>query len=242
LPLVAIRRRAIVALLLLTALIGGSFAAQHIAASRAERSDRLVDVTQRQAMLTERIAFLAQALGGNLTTGQRSGVRDRLRNAISEMAGNHAALLRGMPAETDAAVVQAYRSGGLDTEVKDFLAHARAVAAKTALAPRDPDLGYVRAAALARVVEGFKNVATLRQVCSMMKWPDGHAYLLDRTNGVLTSAAIWHLHDPTAHEGFRRASEAIKLSPGVDLPGRVLVQRRPVWLTDVTEDHNFPRK
>jgi len=82
----------------------------------------------------------------------------------------------------------------------------------------------------------------LRRVCALMGWPVGHAYLLDRTNGVLASSAIWHLTDPNAQSGFRRASEAIRLSPGVDLPGRVLVQRRPVWVTDVTEDHNFPRK
>jgi diguanylate cyclase (GGDEF)-like protein len=75
-----------------------------------------------------------------------------------------------------------------------------------------------------------------------MGWPVGHAYLLDRHQGVLASSAIWYLKDANAHGAFRRASEAIRLSPGVDLPGRVLVQRRPVWVTDVTEDHNFPRK
>src|SRR4051812_44371444 len=319
LPLVAIRRRAILALLLLTALIGGSFVAQRVASARQERTSRVIDLTQRQAMLTERVALLAQTLNSDLTPGQRDAAKSRLGNAISLMSGSQHALLagdakRGLPAETDAGVLKAYR-GGLDQQIKDFIAHARAVVAKPTLAPRDPDVGYVRAAAQTKLIEGIKNVTslqqsraesdrnqlsrieaaalgstllvllfaalllfrplvsrlrrevafvellqdvavaansaasaeepireTLRRVCSMMKWPVGHAYLLDRTNGVLTSAAIWHLHDADAHEGFRRASEAIKLSPGVDLPGRVLVQRRPVWLTDVTEGHNFPRK
>src|SRR4051794_12514491 len=320
LPLVAIRRRAILALLLLTALIAGSFAIQRIEDSRSNRTRRVVDLTQRQATLTERVGMLAQALGSDLTPGQRTAARQRLGRSITLMADSHRALLhgdgkRGIPAERDPAVLKAYRAGGLDAQVRDFLAHARVVATKPQLAPRDPNLGYVRAAAQTKLLERLKNVAslqasaeradrrllsmietillgstllvlltaalllfrplisrlrrevafvellqdvavaansatsaeepireTLRRVCSMMKWPVGHAYLLDRTNGVLTSAAIWHLHDPNAHEGFRRASEAIKLSPGVDLPGRVLVQRRPVWLTDVTEDHNFPRK
>src|SRR3954447_14623663 len=319
LPLVAIRRRAILALLLLTALIGGSFVAQRVASARQERTSRVIDLTQRQAMLTERVALLAQTLNSDLTPGQRDAAKSRLGNAITLMSGSQHALLagdskRGLPAETDAGVLKAYR-GGLDQQIKDFIAHARAVVAKPTLAPRDPDVGYVRAAAQTKLIEGIKNVTslqqsraesdrhqlsrieaaalgstllvllfaalllfrplvsrlrrevafvellqdvavaansaasaeepireTLRRVCSMMKWPVGHAYLLDRTNGVLTSSAIWHLHDNAAHEGFRRASEAIKLSPGVDLPGRVLVQRRPVWLTDVTEDHNFPRK
>src|SRR3954468_11876590 len=129
LPLVAIRRRALVALLLLTALIGGSFVAQHIAAARQERTSHLIAFTQRQAMLTERVALLAQALGSDLTPGQRTSAQGRLSNAINLMASSQHALLagdphRGMPAEKDPTVLHAYRAGGLDKQVRDFLSHA----------------------------------------------------------------------------------------------------------------------
>ena len=321
LPLVAIRRRAALALLLLTVLTGGMYASQRVGDERASDATAIVDLTSRQAMLTERVGMITQALAGDLTPGQRSAARRRLESAIELMTESHHALVNGDPDRdierpTDPKVIAAYRGReGLDRQVKDFLNHAEAVAEKKAIRPRDPDVGYVRAAAQTALLDAYRKVVTqeratadeygsmiakvqtgavavtllvlflfvvfllqpmlsrlkrevafvevlqdiavaanaatsieeptreaLQRVCSMMKWPVGHAYLLDRTNGVLASSAIWHLHDPGAHEGFRKASEAIKLSPGVDLPGRVLVQRRPVWISDVTEDHNFPRK
>src|SRR3954470_11548572 len=167
LPLVAIRRRAIVALLLLAALIAGSFVVQRLEDGRDARTARVMELTQRQAMLTERVALLAQALGSDLTPGQRTAARERLSRSISLMASSHHALIdgdaaRGLPAETDPSVLRAYRARGLDGQVRDFLAHARVVAAKAQLAPRDPDLGYVRAAAQTKLVEGLKDVAGLQ--------------------------------------------------------------------------------
>src|SRR3954451_22313792 len=169
LPLVAIRRRAILALLLLTALIGGSFAVQRLAAERQERTSRVIDMTQRQAVLTERIALLAQTLGSDITDGQRAAARGRLGRSITLMADSHRALLdgdakRGLPAENNPAVLRAYRgTGHLDAQVKDFLAHARAVVAKSDLEPRDADLGYVRAAAQTKLLESLNGAAALQQ-------------------------------------------------------------------------------
>jgi diguanylate cyclase (GGDEF)-like protein len=315
LPLVAIRRRAAVALLLLTALTGGTYAVQRIGTVRERRSDKILDVTARQEMLSQRVALLVQALGGELTAGQRVAARQRLGRAVDLLGASHRALLAGtdeIPAvRTD--VRRKLRE--LDAPLDEFLTHARVVSERSLFLPVDPDVGYVRAAAQTALLNGLKEVAAAQQaqaahdrraaeragvgivvltllvllaatlmliqpllvrlrrevafgellqdvavaanaatsveepiresllrVCSLMGWAVGHAYLLDRANGVLASSAIWHLEEPKAHEGFRRASEAIRLSPGVDLPGRVLVQRRPVWLADVTQDHNFPRK
>src|SRR5436190_490045 len=228
-PLVAIRRRAAVALLLLTALTGGSYVLQRVDDHRREDSRTIVDVASREQMLSQRVALLVQALSGSLTPGQRDSARQRLSKSISLMAASQAALRTGSNVIPEVTAPTAARSvKAVGGPVRDFLAHARAVAQADTVTGDNPDLRYVRAAAQASLLTGLRAV--------------GHAYLLDRTNGVLASAAIWHLDDPKAQEGFRRASEAIRLSPGVDLPGRVLVQRRPVWLADVTEDHNFPRK
>jgi diguanylate cyclase (GGDEF)-like protein len=322
LPLVAIRRRAALALLLLTALTGGSYALHRVDDHLESEARRVIDVTTRQGMLTQRVALLSQALSGDLTPGQRRAARQRLTRSLDLLAESHDALMdgdpaRGIPALSNPDVRARFARPpvALDRQVRDFVSHGRAVAERTYVAPADADVRYVRAAAQAALLTALKDVVSLQQqhlerrqttvrrgrvgivvvtllvllgatllliqpllrrlrrevafvellqdvavasnaatsveepiretlhrVCALMGWPVGHAYLLDRTNGVLASSAIWHLRDPNAHEGFRRASEAIRLSPGVDLPGRVLVQRRPVWLTDVTEDHNFPRK
>jgi diguanylate cyclase (GGDEF)-like protein len=317
-PLVAIRRRAAVALLLLTALTGGSYALQQIDRQRGSRADKTIEVVSRQELLTQRVALLVQALSGDMTPGQRASAHQRLARSIVLMDQSNGALLGGAT-EGDLPPIQTAatrrRFAAIQPQVKDFIAHARAAAARGLLTAHDPDVRYVRAAAQTALLTGLKGVVeaekakvsadadqvqhiyigivvstllvllgatllliqplltrlrrevnfvellqdvavaanaatsveepireSLRRVCALMGWPVGHAYLLDRQNGVLASSAIWHLQDPNAHGGFRRASEAIRLSPGVDLPGRVLVQRRPVWVTDVTEDHNFPRK
>jgi diguanylate cyclase (GGDEF)-like protein len=317
-PLVAIRRRAAVALLLLTALTGGSYALQQIETRRNAREDKTIDVVSRQEMLTQRVALLVQALSGPLTPGQRAKAGQRLQRSLTLLDQSNEALLagdddRGVPAIRTPATRKLLTA--LQPQVKDFLSHARAAGGRKTLSAQDPDVRFVRAAAQAALLEGLKGVVSaeqaqvradqslveriyigivvvtllvllgatllliqplltrlrrevafvellqdvavaanaatsveepiresLRRVCALMGWPVGHAYLLDRQQGVLASSAIWHLQDPNEHGGFRRASEAIRLSPGVDLPGRVLVQRRPVWVTDVTEDHNFPRK
>src|SRR4051794_23654073 len=316
LPLVAIRRRAAFALLALTALTGGSYAAQRVDASREAQARKVVDVTTRQEMLSQRVGMIVQALSGSLTPGQRSAAQQRLNRTVGLLNASHGALMAGGDGIPEVRTPLARRQlRAVDGPLKEFVAHARAVSLKGTVTGDDADLRYVRAAAQASLLTSLKRVASaeqgefaarrstmshlriaivvvmllvllgatlmlvqpllvrlrrevafvellqdvavaanaatsveepireaLKRVCSLMGWAVGHAYLLDRTNGVLASAAIWHLEDPNAHEGFRRASEAIRLSPGVDLPGRVLVQRRPVWLADVTEDHNFPRK
>src|SRR5947208_6981689 len=302
LPLVAIRRRAAIALLLLTALTGGSYAVQRVDTSREDGARKVLDVTTRQEMLSQRVGLIVQALSGTLTSGQRAAAQQRLNRTVALMSASHDALRTGAngipPVSTPLAQRQLRALGG---PLKDFLAHARAVSARGTVAGDDPDLRYVRAAAQASLLNALKSVVSaeqaefgarratishlriaivvvtllvlpgatlmlvqpllvrlrrevafvellqdvavaanaatsveepiresLKRVCSLMGWAVGHAYLLDRTNGVLASSAIWHLENPNAHEGFRRASEAIRLSPGVDLPGRVLVQRRPV--------------
>src|SRR5256885_15102130 len=78
LPLVAIRRRAAVALLLLTALTGGSYAVLQLDQSRQDAESKVVSVTARQQMLSQRIALLVQALSGTLTPGQHHSAQQRL--------------------------------------------------------------------------------------------------------------------------------------------------------------------
>src|SRR3954467_6355897 len=128
-PLVAIRRRAAVALLLLTALTGGSYALQRIDDSRREVSRTIVDVASRQQMLSQRVALLVQALGGSLTPGQRDSARQRLGKSISLMATSQAALRAGsdgIPRVTAPMTVQSLKT--VDGPLRDFLSRARSVA------------------------------------------------------------------------------------------------------------------
>jgi signal transduction histidine kinase/DNA-binding response OmpR family regulator len=90
-------------------------------------------------------------------------------------------------------------------------------------------------------VESAMQIA-LDQVCTQTGWPVGHAYMLaDERSGELVTSLVWHLDDTERFEAFRRVTEAMRLAPGIGLPGRVLESGRPAWITDVTKDRNFPR-
>jgi PAS domain S-box-containing protein len=80
------------------------------------------------------------------------------------------------------------------------------------------------------------------RVCSYTGWPVGHAYVLSADGtGDLVPTRIWHLDQPQRFDGFRQATEATRMPPGVGLPGRVLATGQSTWLMDVTLDSNFPR-
>jgi signal transduction histidine kinase len=82
----------------------------------------------------------------------------------------------------------------------------------------------------------------LDQVCGQMGWPVGHAYLLaDDGTGALVPTALWHLDTPEWFAPFRQVTEALRLPPGMGLPGRVLASGKPVWILDISQELGVPR-
>lgn len=81
----------------------------------------------------------------------------------------------------------------------------------------------------------------INHVCAHTGWPVGHVYLYDDLTQELAPTDLWCLTDNTQFTDLRRATEVSRFSSGVGLPGRVLESGKPVWVTDVEEDVNFPR-
>ena len=80
------------------------------------------------------------------------------------------------------------------------------------------------------------------KVCEITGWPVGHVYLpVQDGTGELASSTIWHLDDAAKFEAFQRVTIATRCPPGVGLPGKVLAEKRAIWIPDVTKDPNFPR-
>ncbi len=80
----------------------------------------------------------------------------------------------------------------------------------------------------------------LQAVCEGDGWEVGalwhHNPSLDR----LCWQGSWH--HPTAHyPGFEGISRATSFGMGEGLPGRVWLNKHPVWITPVADDPNFPR-
>jgi len=83
---------------------------------------------------------------------------------------------------------------------------------------------------------------TVVKICKYTRWPVGHVYFVgdDPVNGLVCSA-IWHLDHPERFSTFRRITETTPMTPGIGLPGRVFSTGKPVWISDVNTDTNFPR-
>jgi len=80
------------------------------------------------------------------------------------------------------------------------------------------------------------------EVCKYTGWPVGHVYMLDEDgSGQLIPTQIWHIDDAVRYREFREITEATNFASGVGIPGRVLANGEPAWITDVTNDPNFPR-
>jgi signal transduction histidine kinase len=80
----------------------------------------------------------------------------------------------------------------------------------------------------------------LAAIGTMLGWVFGAAWLPDDVADRLRCAAVWHDGSP-ALAGFAATTEALTLSTGIGLPGRVWQSGKPDWLADVRLDPNFPR-
>jgi PAS domain S-box-containing protein len=100
-------------------------------------------------------------------------------------------------------------------------------AAALARAAGDPDEAIAWAIALIRDYSG---------------WCLGHALLFDPLRDTLRSTGVWQSDAPARFTGFVCVSEEIELQRGVGLPGRALERGQPVWIRDVQDDDNFPRR
>lgn len=84
-------------------------------------------------------------------------------------------------------------------------------------------------------------VATLDAICELADWPVGHAFFVPEDGGSLKSAG-WSTGAAAQAAPLIDATERIDFRPGVGLPGRVLVTGKPLWISSVDFDDNFPRR
>ncbi|HEX8236973.1 MAG TPA: diguanylate cyclase [Abditibacteriaceae bacterium] len=83
----------------------------------------------------------------------------------------------------------------------------------------------------------------LRKMCEVTGWHVGQAWLPREDQSVLACSSSWHngAQDAANMDAFRSVSGSTLLQRGLGLPGRVWQSGRPLWVSDVTRDANFPR-
>ena len=84
-------------------------------------------------------------------------------------------------------------------------------------------------------------VATLDAICELAQWPAGHAFLVSEDQRSLTSSC-WSTGAARKAKALIKATEEFDFQPGIGLPGRVLETGRPLWISTVDSDDNFPRR
>ena len=80
----------------------------------------------------------------------------------------------------------------------------------------------------------------LQTVCEFLQWELGALWSLDREAGVLRCVEVWHKESVKVQQ-FEVACRQSNFMPGIGLPGRVWSSREPAYISDVTDDANFPR-
>lgn len=80
----------------------------------------------------------------------------------------------------------------------------------------------------------------LKAVCETAGWELGAVWVVDSAADVLRCVDIWHAQ-PLEMAEFEKATKAAAFASGIGLPGRVWSSGQPAWITDVTQDSNFPR-
>jgi signal transduction histidine kinase/ActR/RegA family two-component response regulator len=83
-------------------------------------------------------------------------------------------------------------------------------------------------------------VALLQTLGEGLNWQLGEVWTLDRALHRLRRIAVWHAPGLAAPH-LDAASVGVTFGPQEGVPGRVWATRAPVWIDDVTQDHNLPR-
>lgn len=101
---------------------------------------------------------------------------------------------------------------------------------------------YDSAQNLSNIEEYLREI--LVKVCEYQDWPVAHIYKVIEEEDEFTihPTNIWHTSTSlNSISQFREITANSKFSIGEGLPGRVLEDKKPAWIKDVTKDDNFPR-
>lgn len=84
--------------------------------------------------------------------------------------------------------------------------------------------------------------ACLGAICSMTGWPIGHALIASGDGGELVSTGVWHEAAPGEAQAMRAMTEGMRFTSGFGLPGLILEQGGPAWMSDTENHPDFARK
>jgi integral membrane sensor domain MASE1/DNA-binding CsgD family transcriptional regulator len=83
----------------------------------------------------------------------------------------------------------------------------------------------------------------LQQICQLTGWSAGHVYIPDNVDdpNFLRPSGVWHFERKALHPLARDAS-GLEVRCGQGLAGRIWATGKPIWMSDLLECDNVPRK
>ena len=82
---------------------------------------------------------------------------------------------------------------------------------------------------------------TLEQLCRHLGWAAALAWLFDDQANELRCAPVHYIADMSRTAPLLECSRQLRYATGVGLPGQVLDQAQPIWLSGRTDEDNYPR-
>ncbi len=79
----------------------------------------------------------------------------------------------------------------------------------------------------------------LRHICELVQWQVASLWLIQQ-NQLMRCVCLYHSPSVSV-PGFEAATRELAFERGSGLPGRIWESGRPVWVTDVTAEPDFPR-
>ena len=79
----------------------------------------------------------------------------------------------------------------------------------------------------------------LEAICLGMNWDAGAWWAVDQRLGTLICSSSWVRPGAVLAARFAAAARSAGVPPGEGLPGRVWIERRPLWVVDIERDHEL---
>jgi len=82
----------------------------------------------------------------------------------------------------------------------------------------------------------------MKNICEYVGWPLAHAYTFHEEKKLLISSKIWFIGKENTFNKFIDKTEKTEFKINEGLPGTVQKESCPIWIDDLQDSQNFPRK
>lgn len=150
--------------------------------------------------------------------------------AVGAFSHDDLPLLQNVAAALSGPIAQARQLHELKREIAERIHAQRRLAAQyrvTRILAEAPTFSDVMSQILATIGD-------------YLAWHVGAIWCIDHDYEVLRCSCFWRAPDVTLTE-FEELTRQIAFVRGEGLPGRVWEHHAPVWISDIADDHNFPR-